>query len=407
MTHPLEGVRVLDFGQGVAGPYCAQLLGDQGADVVKVEPPRGDWSRTMGEQDGSGLSGTFVSVNRNKRGLCLDLRRAEAVEVARTLATKSDVIVESFRPGVMDRMGLGREALRADNPRLVYCSVTGFGESGPNVDLPAGDSIMQAYGGLMSIIGERGGDPLRVGNVVSDMVAGANAFSGVLLALLRRGATGEGGDVRVSLLDSIVAFQAPPLTEFLLTGRAPARLGNEHPLIAPSGAVRTSDGQINYTVFDHQWKAFCESMGVPSLAEDARFRDTGERQRNRDALNAELGAVFATRSSEDWLQRLREMDVLCAPINDYPALVRDPQVRHNETLEAIRGAGREIPMIRNPVRVDELPPRYAQPPRLGEHTVRILEQDLGLERAHIDRLVAGKAAVAYGSPSQNEAPSHA
>ena len=321
MTLPLQGLRVLDFGQGVAGPYCAQLLGDQGADVIKIEPPRGDWARTMGVQDGSGLTGTFVAVNRNKRGLCLDLRRAEAVEIARRLALAADVIVESFRPGVMDRMGLGREALRGENPRLVYCSVTGFGDSGPNVDLPAGDSIMQAYGGLMSIIGERDGDPLRVGNVVSDMLAGANAFNGVLLALLKRTATRGGGDVRVALLDSIVAFQAPPLTEFLLTGKAPRRLGNEHPLIAPSGAVRTADGQINYTVFDHQWPAFCESMGVASLASDARFADTGRRQRNRDALNAELGAIFATRTSREWLERLREMDILCAPINEYPALV--------------------------------------------------------------------------------------
>ena len=395
MSGTLEGVRVLDFGQGVAGPYCAQLLGDHGADVIKVEPPRGDWSRTMGAQDGSGLSGTFVSVNRNKRGLCLDLRSGEAVSIVRGLALKSHVLVESFRPGVMDRLGLGREALRRDNPGLVYCSVSGFGDSGPNVDLPAGDSIMQAYGGLMSIIGERDGEPLRVGNVVSDMVAGANAFSGVLLALLSQRTAAPQPDVRVSLLDSIVAFQGPPLTEYLLTGKVPRRLGNEHPLIAPSGAVKTADGRINFTVFDHQWGAFCHGIGLPGLAADDRFRDTGARQQNRDALNAELARVFATRSSQAWIAELRRLDILCAPINDYAALVADSQVVHNGVVGRVNEAGgRAIPMLRNPVRLGEGAPRYSAPPRLGEHTRDVLERELGLASGDIDQLISRGAALA-------------
>lgn len=395
MTQPLEGLRVLDFGQGVAGPYCAQLLGDHGADVIKVEPPRGDWSRTMGAQDESGLSGTFVSVNRNKRGLCLDLRSKDAVALVRRLALRADVLVESFRPGVMDRLGLGRDELRRDHPRLVYCSVSGFGESGPNVDLPAGDSIMQAYGGLMSIIGERDGGPLRVGNVVSDMVAGANAFSGVLLALLSERAGSAARDVRVSLLDSIVAFQGPPLTEYLLTGQVPRRLGNEHPLIAPSGSVGTSDGRINFTVFDHQWRAFCAGIGLPALADDERFRDSGGRQGNRDALNAELARVFATRTSREWLAQLRQLDILCAPINDYAALVADPQVVHNDTVQHVADAGgRAIPMLRNPVRVGDSPGRYGAPPRLGEHTRELLERELGLAPGDIDNLITSGVARA-------------
>ena len=395
MSTTLEGVRVLDFGQGVAGPYCGQLLGDHGADVIKVEPPRGDWSRTMGAQDGSGLSGTFVSVNRNKRGLCLDLRSAEAVSLVRRLAHEADVLVESFRPGVMDRLGLGRETLRRGNPGLVYCSVSGFGDSGPNVDLPAGDSIMQAYGGLMSIIGERDGEPLRVGNVVSDMIAGANAFSGVLLALLSQRTAAPQPDVRVSLLDSIVAFQGPPLTEYLLTGKVPRRLGNEHPLIAPSGAVKTADGRINFTVFDHQWRAFCDGIGLPGLADDARFRDTGGRQQNRDALNAELARVFATRGSQAWLTELRRLDILCAPINDYAALVADSQVLHNGVVDRVNdAAGRAIPMLRNPVRVGDSAPRYSAPPRLGEHTREVLERELGLAAADVDQLISRGAALA-------------
>ena len=403
MSRTLEGIRVLDFGQGVAGPYCAQLLGDHGADVVKIEPPRGDWSRTMGAQDGTGLTGTFVAVNRNKRGVCLDLSRPEGIEAARGLALQADVIVESFRPGVMDRLGLGREALRREKRDLVYCSVTGFGESGPNAAMPAGDSIMQAYGGLMSIIGERDGDPLRVGNVVSDMIAGANAFSGVLLALLgrARSAPGASDDVRVSLLDSIVAFQGPPLTEYLLTGREPRRLGNEHPLIAPSGAARTADGQINYTVFDHQWRAFCAGLGLERLADDPRFAGTGGRQTNRDALNAELHAVFRTRTSAEWLEKLRAIDVLCAPIHEYPALVRDPQVRHNAIVGSVAAAdGRELPVLRNPVRVGEAPGPCSAPPRLGEHTREVLSRELGYAPDRIDALLASRAAIALEPQSQ-------
>ena len=391
MSLPLEGISVLDFGQGVAGPYCGQLLADQGAEVIKVEPPRGDWAREMGARDAgdkSGLSGTFASVNRNKRGLCLDMKKPEARDVARRLALRSDVVLESFRPGVMDRLGLGCDELRRGNPRLVYCAVTGFGESGPNVDLPAGDSTMQAYGGLMSIVGERDGPPLRVGNVVSDMLAGMNAFSAVLLALLRRTSTGEGARIGISLLDSLVAFQAPPLTEYLLTGVLPQRQGNAHPLIAPSGAVRTSDGHIVFTVLDHQWAGFCEGLDLAALAADPRFATSALRQQNRALLQAELAPVFLKQGRRDWLVRLRELDVLCAPINDYAALREDPQVRHN----CLIGDAGGVPVIRNPVRVGD-EPRYRRPPARGEHTRTILAEDLNLEPAAVERLVSLGAAL--------------
>lgn len=396
---PLHGIRVLDFGQGVAGPYCGQLLADQGAEVVKVEPLRGDWSRTMGDPGAKGQSGVFVSVNRGKRGISLDLRQPEALEIVRGLAAHADVVLESFRPGVMDRLGLGAAELRRANPALVYCSVTGFGPDGPNVDLPAGDSTMQAYGGLMSIIGERDGQPLRVGNVVSDMLAGMNAFSGVLLALLQRRAGAPGTDVHVSLLDSIVAFQAPPLSEYLMTGKLPERLGNDHPLIAPSGAMRTSDGAICFTVFDHQWPAFCEGLGLSELAVDARFASSGERQRHRDALRAVLEPVFAAATRTQWLARLRTMDVLCAPINDYRDLVADPQVRHNALFGRIDGTDGGYPAIRNPVRLGSsgaVAP--SAPPRLGEHTRDILERSCGIAPARIAELLARKVVLAAKEP---------
>ena len=401
MRAPLEGIRVLDFGQGVAGPYCGQLLADQGADVIKVEPARGDWSRTMGAAADGGQGGVFVSVNRGKRGIGLDLRQPEAVQLVRQLARDCDVLVESFRPGVMDRLGLGREALRAVQPGLIYCSVTGFGPDGPNVDLPAGDSTMQAYGGLMSIVGERDGEPLRVGNVVSDMLAGMNAFSGVLLALLRRQSAAAGGDVHVSLLDSIVAFQAPPLTEYLMTGRPPQRLGNDHPLIAPSGSMRTADGPIAFTVFDHQWPRFCASLGIEHLAGDARFATSADRQRHRDALRAELAPIFAVGSREEWLRRLRAMDVLCAPIHEYPELVADPQVRHNGLIGAIEAEGARYPSIRNPIRGLGAERAPVAPPRLGEHTRAVLRERCGLSEDRIQELIERGVALVAATEKQH------
>lgn len=395
MIGPLRGVRVLDFGQGVAGPYCAQLLGDHGADVIKIEPPRGDWARGMGAGGNDGNSGPFLSVNRNKRGMVLDLRLEAARDVVRSLVRHADVLVESFRPGVMDRMELGFDALRELQPRLVYVAVSGFGTTGPHADLPAGDSTMQAYGGLMSIVGEHGRQPLRVGNVVSDMVAGSNAFSGALLALIERSATGIGSRVDVSLLDSIVAFQAPPLVEFLLTERAPERVGNEHPLIAPSGAVATADSAIVYTVLAHQWERFCDALGLADAVADERFATPDARQRNRGELTARLEKVFARETTADWLARLRAADILCAPIQDYPTLIRDPQVLHNGIVQALaREDGSTVPTIRTPVRLSTGSPPVRPPPDLGQHTAEVLRDVLGLDAAAIEPLVGSGAVVA-------------
>lgn len=399
---PLAGVRVLDFGQGIAGPYCAQLLGDHGADVIKVEPPRGDWSRTMGAAQPGGMTGSFLAVNRNKRGLCLDLRHERARAMARGLADRADVIVESFRPGVMERLGLGYAPLREAHPRLVYCNVTGFGDSGPNVDVPASDSVMQPYGGLMSINGERDGVPLRMGNVVSDMLAGMHAFSGIVLALLDRAATGSGRRVGVSLLDAIVAFQASPLSEYLVTGETPQRLGNDHPMTTPSGAFATKDGAICVTVMEHMWPAFCEGLGVAHIAHDDRFADNARRRRNRDALRELLTPIFATRTSASWIDVLRALDILCAPIHDYPALVADPQVQHNALLQWIGGGDGRVPMVRNPVRLEGEPLRLSPPPRMGEHSREILANELGYGDDAIAAAVSAGCVLEHQSPPPKE-----
>ncbi len=398
---PLSNLRLLDFGQGVAGPYCSQLLADYGVDVIKVEPPRGDWARQMGIRDEHGNSGTFLSVNRNKRGIVLDLAHEEARDIVRRLVLRCDLVVESFRPGVMDRLGLGYAALAEINPSLIYVAITGFGTSGPSMDLPAGDSTMQAHGGLMSVVGESDGLPLRVGNVVSDMVAGTNAFSGALLALLRRASTGEGSRVDVSLLDSIVAFQAAPLTEFLLTGEPPRRSGNEHPLIAPSGVAQASDSSFVFTVLGHQWKSFCDAMELEALHSDQRFLDAHDRLQNRKELNALLAPSFAKRTAQDWIERFRTANILCAPIQDYPALIRDPQVLHNELIDSMLEDGEPpMPAIRNAIRITDAEHEMRRPPRLGEHTSQVLFGELGLDTQTVDELAARGAVGLPGTERQ-------
>ena len=394
----LDGLKVIDFGQGIAGPYCGQLLGDQGADVIKVEPPRGDWSRQMGRADRHGLSGAFVAVNRNKRGICLDLSRQTDRLAACELIAGADVVVESFRPGVMDRLGLGWQAMSERAPGLIYCSITGFGDSGPSSALPAGDSTMQAYGGLMSIVGMQDGAPMRVGNVVSDMVAGANAFSAVLLALLEKARSGTGQRVATSLLDSILAFQAPPLTEFLRTGVLPARRGNEHPLISPSSVYATSDGSIAVTVLDHQWTEFCRGLGVESISGDGRFRTSDDRQTHRQELNAVLGAIFRESTTAEWLHRLRQLDVLCAPVNDYAALVADPQVVHNNVI-GWSACEDPLPFVRSPIHLQHSTARCDRPPMLGEHTAAVLTEVLGWEEDRISDVIGNRSQLQRSADS--------
>lgn len=389
---PLASLKVIDFSQGGAGPYCAQLLADFGAHVIKIEPPRGDWAREMGVRDEVlGMSATFAAFNRNKRGVCLDLTQPAAVDLARRLVLGADILVEAFRPGVMQRLGLGADTLCPQAPRLVYCAVSGYGQTGPNIARPASDSVMQAYGGLMSLIGEPGGAPLRVPNIVSDMLAGTNAFASVLLALVRRHETGRGGVVGTSLLDSIVGFQASILSEYLMTGRPPERRGNRHPLIAASGVFQAADGPVAYTVLDHYWQPFCELMGLQHLLQDPRFADSHARQQHRQALHEAFAEATRPHRVAELLERLGRAGVLCAPVQDYPTLVADPQVRHNGLLSTLQVGGRELPMVRSPMHVDGPSLPYTAPPAIGEHSVEVLTEELGLQAAQIQALLASRA----------------
>lgn len=386
---PLAGLRLIDFSQGVAGPSCAMLLGDLGADVIKVEPPEGDWARGVGHEVAPGESSAHLSLNRNKRSICLDLKKPEGRAIALQLAERSAIVVQNFRPGVMEKFGLGYEQLAAVNPRLVYASIFGFGEDGPLAGVPATDSTMQAFGGLMSINGDGDGPPLRVGNMVSDMLAGSYLSQGVLAALLALGQTGRGQRVSVSLLDALVAFQAPPVIEFAVTGQVPVRSGRQHPMIVPSGTYAVKDGFITLVATQQLWRKFCIAIDRADLACDERFASAQARLAHREQLHAIIAAFFAERTQAEVLQLSRQHDLVCAPINDYAALLRHEQVAANGLLDMCQHKQLgPVPNVRNPVRYTDLAMPCGVPPMLGEHTRAVLQDALALDDAHIDRLVA-------------------
>jgi crotonobetainyl-CoA:carnitine CoA-transferase CaiB-like acyl-CoA transferase len=315
------------------------------------------------------------------------------------------VVVQSFRPAVMARYGLDWSILHETHPALVYCSVSGFGASGPAADLPAGDSTMQAWGGLMSIIGDANTPPTRVGNVVTDMLAGMNAFQGTLLALMDRQHTGRGCHVEVALLDSLVAFQAPAFAEYLSTGLPPPRTGNNHPLLAPSGLFEAADGALVFSVLAHQWQAFCNFFAVPTLAADPRFTDNALRMANREALMAILRPLFKSEKRAVVLERLRACDVPCAPVNDFAAVAADPQVQINGLLGHVEHPKLgSVPFVRNPVLLDGADTARGHVPLLGEHSESILA-GAGYTRSEIERLLE-ESVVHTPAPEQPETANH-
>jgi crotonobetainyl-CoA:carnitine CoA-transferase CaiB-like acyl-CoA transferase len=386
---PLQGMRVVDFTQGVAGPLAAMLLADLGADVIKVEPRRGDWIRNVGRKAEHSMSPTYVSMNRNKRGLCIEMKDPRGLAAVQALARKADIVVESFRPGVMERFELGYAQLSAERPGLVYASVTGFGRSGPYVELPGSDSVIQAMGGVMSLNGEGGGEPLRFGMFMVDTITGMTAYQGLLAALLAKGRSGKGQRIDVSLLDAILAFQAPPLTEYLMYGLLPERNGNVNSFVAPSGVFQTRDSYLMFTCLDHQWDKCCAALELGELERDPRFVSNKQRMAHREALLEVVRGRLATRTTEEWLALLRGYDILCAPINEYDRVVEDPQVVANRILDSLpHPLFGSLPLVRHPVHYGAMQPPYANPPQLGEHSRQVLTAELGYSSAQVDALIA-------------------
>jgi crotonobetainyl-CoA:carnitine CoA-transferase CaiB-like acyl-CoA transferase len=383
MQQPLEGIQVLDITRAMAGPYCTMMLGDLGADVIKVEQPgRGDESRGwgppfVGEPYGPypGESAYFIATNRNKRSITINLKSAEGQDVMRRLAGVSDVLVENFRTGVLDKMGLGYEDLRALNPRLVYCSISGYGRTGPYAERPGYDFIVQAEGGLMGITGPEEGTPYRLGVPIIDITSGMFAATAILAALRARDLTGEGQLVDVSLLDAGVALLSNVASNYLVGGAAPPRLGNAHPNIAPYEAFRARDRWFALAAAnERQWAILCDTLGRPNLKDDPRFTTNGARVSNRPALVEALNEAFATRNADEWLADLREAGLPCGPINAIPDVFDHPQAQARSlALETEHATAGPVRLAGFPYKLSQTPADvHRPPPLLGEHTDEVL-----------------------------------
>ena len=370
----LSGVRVADFSRVLAGPYATMMLADFGADVIKIEPPAGDDTRAWRPPvDDAGESTYFGAVNRNKRSVVCDLATAEGLAAAKRLAETADVVVENFRPGVMERFGLDEATIRTGNRRLVYCSITGFGREA-GAALPGYDLLVQAVGGLMSITGAPDGEPSKVGVALVDVLTGLNAFSGILLALRQRDATGRGSRVDVDLLGSLLAALTNQASGTLATGRSPARLGNAHPSIAPYELFAAADRELVVAVGnDRQFAAFAETLGRPDLAADARYSTNEARVAHRSALRAEVAPLLGARPAADWVSLLTAARVPAGLVNGVaeafafaeslglPAVV--------ETADPVTGRRSRQPAT--PIHLDTAPAVHrTPPPLLGAHDAR-------------------------------------
>ncbi len=367
MSDALAGLRVLDFSRVLAGPFATMMLGDFGADVTKVERPGvGDETRSWGPPfDDRGQATYFQSVNRNKRTIALDLKLDDDLRQARELALQSDVLVENFRPGVMDDLGLSYEQLRNPNPGLIYCSITGFG-SGAGARLPGYDLLVQALGGMMSITGTPDGEPQKVGVAVVDVLAGLFATVGILAAARHRDVTGNGQLIEVSLLSALLGALVNQGSAYTIAGVVPHRMGNAHPSIAPYELLETGDGELVLAVGnDRQFGALCDVLGVTELAGDPRFTTNGDRVTNREVLRAKLLEALRREAAREWATRLTEARVPAGVVNDVgQAFELARSLGLDPTVSLAREDGGEVNLARNPVRMSETPPRYRSPPPL-------------------------------------------
>ena len=401
MPGALSHIRVLDLSRVLAGPWCTQNLADLGADVIKVEKPgSGDDTRAWGPPylkdaggNDTGESAYYLSCNRGKRSLALDIAHPEGRRVVRELARHCDVLVENFKVGGLAKYGLDWDSLRTLNPRLVYCSITGFGQDGPYAARAGYDFIVQGMGGLMSVTGEpdgvSGGGPQKVGVAVADLFTGMYATVAVLAALTFREQSGEGQHIDLSLLDAQVAMLANQNMNYLTTGQAPARRGNAHPNIVPYQTFATADGHVILAVGnDAQFRRFCELAGCAGLADDARFAANRDRVANRTALVPLLEPLLRQRTPHAWVEALEDAGVPCGPINRLGEVFADPQVRHRgmriDLPHALAGS---VPLVASPIRLSASLLEYASaPPLLGQHTNEILHELLGLPQAELARL---------------------
>lgn len=365
----LAGLKVIDLSRVLGGPYCTQILGDHGADVLKVEPPQGDETRTWGPPFMGDTSAYFQAINRNKRGASLDLKSPGDRDILLGLLEDADVLVENFKPGTMEAWGLGVEALAERFPRLVHCRVSGFGADGPLGGLPGYDAAIQAMTGLMSVNGEAEGYPVRIGVPVVDMVSGLNAAIGILLALQERTRSGQGQFVDIALFDCGMSILHPHAANYIASGRRPARTGSAHPNIAPYDLFHTACGDIFLAVGnDGQFRKLCDHLGMPGLAEDPRYLSNGDRSVNRTDLRRDLEAVLAFHQAAPLADALIRNGVPCAPLLEIPEALEHAHTRHRGLLmegEGYAAVGAPVKLSRTPAALRRLPPRF------GEHDAEL------------------------------------
>lgn len=386
---PLAGMRVIDLSQNLAGPWCTQILADLGADVVKVEPPGGDPARDWGPPFDGDASTLFVSTNRGKRSIVVDLRAPGGADLIRRMAAGADVFVQSLRAGVADRLDIGPEALRGANPRLIYVSITAYGSDGPLRDLPGYDPLMQAHGGLMSVTGQPG-EPARVGTSVIDMGTGLWSAIGVLAALRERDRTGEGTHVVASLYETALAWNAYHLLGYLATGYVPVPRGTAFPLIAPYEAFPTADGRLMIAAAnDALFRKLCLALGREDLAHDTRYRDNPSRARHREPLVASLAVKTRAFTTAALTEKLREAGVPCAPILDIAGVAAEPQTQASGLLTEVESQRTVLPPLAwDAARVQPTAPA----PALNAHAAEILAE-LGLGEDEIEELRASRTIV--------------
>ena len=397
----LDGLRVLDLSRVLAGPWAGQILGDLGAEVIKVERPgRGDDTRAWGPpylNDGQGAptseSAYYLSANRNKQSVTIDITRPEGQRLVKDLVAESDVLLENFKVGGLKRYGLDHESLAAINPRLIYCSITGFGQDGPYAERPGYDFLIQGMGGLMSITGqpdgELGGGPVKAGVALTDITTGLYATIAVLAAINHRHQSGEGQHIDMALLDVQVATLANQAMNFLTSGTAPGRMGNAHPNIVPYQTFPAADGDIILTIGnDDQFARFCDAAGRPEWATDERYATNAARVANRATLIPALRQTTVMKTTAEWLRLLEDAGVPGGPVNTIEQVFQDPQVQHRGLrIDLSHPLTKSVPLVGSPLRLSASPVRYqTSPPLLGQHTGEVLSQVLGLDPATIEQL---------------------
>ena len=406
MAGPLAGIRVLDLSRVLAGPWAGQNLADLGADVIKIERPNvGDDSRAFGPpwvKDAQGRdtkdSAYFTSANRGKRSVTVNLSKPQGQELVRRLAAESDVLLENYKFGDLERYGLGYAQLKELNPRLIYCSVTGFGQTGPYRERPGYDFMIQGMGGMMSVTGEPdgspGGGPQRAGVPIADIITGMYASIAICAALAHRAQSGKGQHLDLALLDSQIALLAYQNTNYFATGKPPGRIGNLHPNIVPYQPFRAKDGDVILACGnDNLYRKFCEAAGCMELAVDARFASNGKRVENRKELTRLLGEIFQKRTKKEWVELLEAAGVPNGPINDIAQVFAEPQVQaRGVKIELEHAVAGKLPMVASPMRFSGTPLEHKlAPPVLGQHTDEVLRELLGMNAAQIAALRAEEA----------------